>query len=119
MKGKSATADLQETIALLKLRQEMELQELKQQFHITRESLKPANLIKSSFRDAASSPGIKGTLVKTGLGLATAYFSKRIIFRAAQKPVKKILGTLLGMGIARLVAKKVKKEKEPATENNN
>ena len=118
MKRKSATADLKETIALLKLRQEQELYALKEQFHVTRESLKPVNLIKSGIKDAASSPGIKGTLVKTGLGLAAAYFSKRIIFRAVQKPAKKILGTLLGMGIARLVAKRVKKEKEPASENN-
>jgi hypothetical protein len=87
---------------------------VKQQFHVTRESLKPMNLIKRSLKNVTTSPGIKGKLVKTALGLATAYFSKRLLFRAAQKPAKKILGTLLGMGIARFVTK-AKKEKEPAT----
>jgi len=118
MKGKNATANLQETIALLKLRQELELQELKQQFHLTRESLKPANLIKTGIKNATATPGIKSTLVKAGLGLATAYFSKKVLFRAAQKPVKKILGSLIGMGIARFAVKKITKEKEPAAANN-
>jgi hypothetical protein len=118
MKRNSAKVELVNTIALLEIREAQELGALKQQFHDTLESLKPANLIKSGLRKVASSPDIKGTLVKTGLGLATAYFSKRILFRAARKTVGKTLGALVGMGIARFVAKKVKKEKEPATENN-
>jgi hypothetical protein len=114
MKRKSATADLQNTIALLKIRQAQELQALKEQFHSTKESLKPGNIIKSSLKTVATAPGIKGTLLKTGLGLATAYFSKRLLFRAVQKPVKKILGTILKVGVAGFIAKRMRKEKEPA-----
>ena len=117
MKRESATANLHETISLLKLREKAELQALKKQFHLSYESLKPVNLIKSTLKNVTSSQGIKGTLLKTVVGLATAYFSKRLLFRVAQKPIKKVLGTLLGMGIARFVASKVKKEKEPASEN--
>src|ERR1700750_2293397 len=115
MKRRSATAEVNEKIALLKIREVQELDALKQQFHATIDSLKPVNLIKNSIKNATSSPGIKSTLVKGALGLATAYFSKRIFLRAAQKPVKKIVGSLIGMGIARFITKKVKKEKEHET----
>jgi hypothetical protein len=117
MKRKSEKLELVKTIALLEIREAQELEALKQQFRDTIKSLKPANLIKSSLKDISASPGIKSTLAKTALGLATAYFSKKLLVRVAQRSVNKILGSLIGMGIARFVAKKVKKEKEPASEN--
>ena len=115
MKKKTATADLKETIALLKVREAQELQVLKEQFHLTYENLKPMNLITNSLKAATAAPGFKGTLVKAALGLATGYLSKKLLFGAAQKPVKKILGTLFELGVASLVAKKIKKETGPAT----
>ena len=119
MKRKNATADLQETIALLKIREAQELQALKEQFHGTYESLKPMNLIKSSLKSVTATPGIQGTLLKAGLGLATAYFSKRLLFRAAQKPVKKILGNILKLGVAGFITKRMRKEKEAPPANKN
>ena len=111
MKKKTASTDLKETIELLKLREAQQLQVLKEQFHLTYEGLKPMNLIKDGLKSVTATPGIIGTLIKTALGLATGYLSKRVLFGVAQKPIKKILGTLLELGVAGFIAKKVKKER--------
>lgn len=107
MKKKNETDTLNETIILLQNKQAEELKLLKEQFHLTYETLKPINLIKSSFHEVTSSPSpdIKNNLLNNVIGLTTGYLSKKIIVGASNNPIKKILGALLQFTIANVVSK--------------
>lgn len=95
---------LAEAIRLLENRQEMELKLLKEQFHYTYESLKPINLIKSTFEEVQNSPEMRKNLLNTVVGMATGYLSNKVLSTAAQPPLKKILGTILQFAVAKVVS---------------
>ena len=91
-------------IASLQLKQENELLLLKQQMHLTYESLKPINLIKNTFKEMVSSPDFKSNIFKSALGLLTGYFSKKILVGSSHNPIKKVLGTVLEFAVANIVS---------------
>lgn len=101
----TSVAELKASIQVLEIRQAEEGKLLKEQFKITYESLKPANLIKNTLRDLTSDPSLKGDLMNTTLGLAAGYLTKKIAVGATNNPLKQIFGTLLQMGISSIVSK--------------
>ncbi|MFI5220080.1 MAG: hypothetical protein ACHQNT_11405 [Bacteroidia bacterium] len=105
MTHKNQTDALNETISLLQDKQAHQLKILREQFNITYESLKPINLIKSTFREVASSPEIKNNMVSNAIGLTTGYLSKKVLFGASHNPVKRLIGTFLQFAIANVVSK--------------
>jgi hypothetical protein len=78
------------------------------QFHETYESLKPLNIIKSEFKkitgSVGSSSGTKNTILKTALGLGIGFLTKRIFIGASGGLLKRLFGTAVEMGVAKLVA---------------
>lgn len=85
---------------------------LKEQFHLAYESMKPINLIKSSFKNAVASgkeaiasPDLKENILNISAGLATGYLSKLLFVGVSQSPLRKLLGFALQFGIAKAVAK--------------
>lgn len=105
MKKKNEKEELREAIRLLKIKQAEELNLLKEQFHLTLESLKPLNLIKSIWHDTTSSSEIKRNLLNTAIGMTTGYISKTILIGLSRNPIKRILGTLLQFAISVVVSK--------------
>ena len=105
MKKKNETDALNETIVLLQDKQTQELKLLKEQFHLTYESLKPINLIKNAFHEVTSSPDLKNKLLNNVIGLTTGYLSKKVLIGTSNNPIKKILGTLLQFSVANVVSK--------------
>lgn len=105
MKKKNETDTLNQTIISLQNKQAQELKSLKEQFHLTYESLKPINLIKNTIAQVTESPEIKNNLVNNAIGLTTGYLSKKVLFGASHNPIKKVLGTLLQFAIANVVSK--------------
>ncbi len=101
---KQVTDTLKEAIVLTQDKQEYELKQLKEQFHLTLESLKPVNLIKSVFHKVSTSPEIKHNLVNDAIGLTTGYLSKKVLVGATHNPIKKLFGVLLQFTIAHVVA---------------
>jgi len=101
----TTVADLKSAIEQLKYKQASEWSLLKEQFHHTYESLKPLNILKSTFREATSSPDFKGDLLGTTMGLTAGYLSKALIVGVSHNPIKKLLGTLLQLGISTVVSK--------------
>lgn len=73
---------------------------LKYQFQLTAESLKPINLIKS----VLGSPDTKTSLANSAIGLGAGYLIKKTIVRSSGNPLLKLLGTIVGMGISKIVA---------------
>jgi hypothetical protein len=81
---------LQERIVLLQTRQAEELEDLKRQFLITEESLKPYNLVKSTLNDVPFSAIGKGIL--NGIvGLSTGYIAQKTVFGIPLNPIQNIL----------------------------
>jgi hypothetical protein len=105
MKVYNKTDALDELIVLLKKKQAIELQSLKDQFHYTYESLKPVNLIKKTFHDVASSAEIREELITNAIGLASGYLTKKVIVGTSENPFRKILGLFLQFAIATFVTK--------------
>lgn len=79
MSKPNATDTLRENIRLLEIRQAEEAIQLKQQFRITYESLKPVNLIKSSLHELVESTEVKNNLFESLLAIISAYLSKTIV----------------------------------------
>ena len=63
MKIKNETDSLNEAIILLEGKRAKELELLKELFNSGYESLKPINLIKSTFKEVSSSPEIKNNIL--------------------------------------------------------
>lgn len=98
--------DLKAAILELEVRKIREKQQLVENFHALTESLKPINLIKSTFHKVKETPGITGNVLKATLGLGVGLLSKRFLFGNSTGFLKKILGSAIEMGVAGLVVKK-------------
>ncbi|HOZ74544.1 MAG TPA: hypothetical protein PLS51_08235 [Flavobacterium sp.] len=116
MNTKNATTDLDERIVMLQAKKAGEWEELKKQFEVTKESLRPMNLVKGVFQDITSSPDIKKNIVGNVVGLATGYLSKKIVFGGTHNPLKKIAGAILQFAVTNFVGKKMEKSAKERTE---
>ena len=100
----SATA-LKSAIQLLEVEQDINEQLLKEQFYITFESLRPANLLRSTFHDVVSSPHLVDDLLGTAVGLATGFVSKKVMMIGASgNIIRKLIGSALQLGITTVVS---------------
>ena len=105
MKLITTSAHLKLAIQELELQQANELILLKEQFNKTSESLKPINLIKSTFKNAVSSPDLKTDVFNTVIGLATGVVAKKLMIGKTINPFKKLLGIIVEMTVANKVSK--------------
>jgi hypothetical protein len=105
MKPKVESDSLSQAISLLQVKRAEELKLLKDEFYLLHDSLKPINLIKSTFHEITSTPDIKNNMVSTAIGLTTGYLSKKAIFGTSHNPIKKIVGLLLQFAITNIVSK--------------
>jgi len=97
-------SDLRIAILQLESKQAEEGKELKAQFLVAVESIKPVNLIKSIFTEVVESEGIQHSLVNSSVGLSLGYITKVLFQGISNSPLRKILGTALMFGIKNLVA---------------
>lgn len=97
---------LRDKIAYLQNKQQLELESLKEQFHITCKGLKPINLIKDSLQEISSSSDMKKDLLMGALNLTTGYLSHKM----DHNPVKNILTKALGFVVNKFSGKKAAAE---------
>ncbi len=100
----TSKADLKRAISQLEEKQAADWLLLHEQIKSTYESFKPLNIIKSTLKDAASSLGIKDKILGAGMGITVGYLSKALITNAVGGPIKRILGTLLEVGISTIIS---------------
>lgn len=105
MKNKNPTDALNELIIIQELKYATDLEQLKEQFHVAYESVKPLNLIKTAFHEVTASPEIKYDLLSNVIGFATGFLSKRLLLGSLHNPVKKVFGTLFEFAVANLASK--------------
>ncbi len=106
MKNSSAMSELIEEIDYLKFRQNENLTDLKNHFHLTTDSLKPMNLIKNSFQNVLASPNLKSNIFKSALGYGTTYLSNKFYDENSINPAKRILSRAVKFGIEYLYNKR-------------
>ncbi len=103
MEHRITQVELKNEIQLLEVQQAMEGELLKEQFYRTYESLKPVNLLKRSFSEVVSSPYLIDNILGTALGLATGYFSKKIVIGSSGNLIRKLLGFVMQLGVTNTV----------------
>ena len=98
--------DLTTAIKRLERRRMLMEEDLKEEFHIVLESLKPTNILKNTIHEVQESTELKHNIFKVALGLGAGYFSRKLVVGKSAGIVKKALGTALQYGITNFVAKK-------------
>jgi hypothetical protein len=104
MQNITPTDELKNAIQLLEVEQAAKWQLLKDQFHLSYESLKPVNLLRSTVNDIASSPYLIDNIIGNAVGLATGYLSRKIVVGASGNIFRKLIGFVLQFGVANFVA---------------
>jgi hypothetical protein len=105
MKKITSETDLRAAILELEIKQAEQGKLLKEQFHLAYESVKPLNLIKSTFKEAVASGDLKDNVINASVGMTAGYISKAVFEGVTRGPLRKILGTALMFGIKTVVAK--------------
>jgi hypothetical protein len=90
---------LKNQIQLLEAEQTIKGQELKEQFYILIESLKPLNILLRTLKNVTSSPNLIDNLLGTAVGLASGYLSKKLFIGTSGNLIRKLIGTALQFGV--------------------
>jgi len=104
MENITSVDGLKNAIQVMELEHEYKQQLLKEQFSLTYESLKPINLIKSTFHDVTSSPYLIDNILGATVGLASGYISRKIVVGGSVNLIRKLLGSVLQFGITNVVS---------------
>lgn len=106
------TADLQAAISLLEVDVSVKKKILMEQFHTTRENLRPTNIIKKAFariregfNDMIESGDLVEKLIGTSVGFGAGVLSKKILVGKPTNIFKRILGTSIELAVAGVVSK--------------
>ena len=105
MENMTPTASLKKSIELFEVENAAKLHQLKEEFFAAYESFKPVNLFKNTLNDISSSPYLIDNIVGNVLGLATGYFSKRLVIGASVNGFRKLIGAVLQFGVTNIVAR--------------
>jgi hypothetical protein len=97
-------ADLNLSILILAKKQAQESLELKELCKETFESIKPVNVIKSTFKNLVSAPDLKQDILNTSMSIAAGYVSKIMIIGSSSNPLKQFFGNFIQMGVTKIFA---------------
>jgi len=117
MESITTTDELKNAIQILEFEQQIREQQIKEQVFLTIESLKPANLIRSTIHEIISSPHLVENTLSTVVGLISGYFSKKIAIGKSGNFIRNLLGTILQFGVTNVVARNMLKNKNRNNEH--
>jgi hypothetical protein len=100
----SSIADLKNAIQFSEAEQTHRLNLLKEQFYLTWDVFKPVNLIAGTLNNIVKSPFLVENLAGTAIGLVTGYLSKFLIIGKSGYGIRRLIGTLMQVGVTSLVA---------------
>ena len=98
---------LQLRIKMLKEKEVLQRNALKETACSTFESLTPINLLKSGLKELTSGPEIKRSLLNTAAGIGAGILGKRILIGGSKNIFKRFLGMFVQGGLTDLVANKL------------
>ena len=107
----SSSEDLKKSIQELEMRskrQEAVLKEgLKSTGQSIKQTLKPANLLKSGMETVRHTPNLKMMVINTFIGLAVGYVTKRFFVGKSKNIFKKTIGLAIQAGLTKMVHSKL------------
>lgn len=92
-------AELDEAIIELEKRKVIQESMLRAQFDATKESLKPLNLIKSSFSKITHTPEVREGVAKTVVGVGLGLLTRNMFLGKAYPLVRSLLGNAVEKGV--------------------
>jgi hypothetical protein len=104
MKQVYTSADVRINIFALEAKALLQEEDLKNTAAAAINSLKPANIIKNTFSSTFTSQSVGKNLLKGALGLAAGLLSKKLFVMGSSNIIKKVLGTVVELGVAKAVA---------------
>lgn len=111
MEKQDPTALLKTAIQAKTLEQAEEGRLLKAHFHVTYESLKPVNILKSTIKNIITAPDLKASLVNTAIGMTTGFIAKKLFTAGSSNPLTKLLGVFIETFVANGVARNAEENK--------
>ncbi len=96
---------LKQLILLKEAEREAEGKLLKAHFRRTYESLKPMNIMKSTFKEIVSAPDLKTDVINAAIGFSTGFVAKKILLGETHNPFAKLIGFVVEMLVANKVVK--------------
>jgi hypothetical protein len=105
MKNIITETDLNDAIVQLERTWAEEGKMVKEQFYLAIDSVRPINLLRSTFKEAIASRDLKNDIVNTSVGLTAGYLSKIVLAGIVKSPLSKLLGTALMFGVTNVVAR--------------
>jgi hypothetical protein len=105
MQNITSAEELKHAIQLLEAEQAFKEQLFKEQLTYTYESFKPINLLRHTLKNIFSSHDPFNTIVGNATGLASGYLSKKIFVRSSGHVIRKLIGTLMQIGVAEVVSR--------------
>jgi hypothetical protein len=100
----SSVEGLRNAIQLLEAEQNIKGELLKKQVMIAYESLRPVNLVKSTLKDLFSTSFEGENISGIAAGLTGGYLLKKLFVGRSGNPFKKIIGSILQLGITNIIA---------------
>ena len=104
MQDINSTARLKEAIQLLEVDQAIKRKQLKEEFLLTYENLRPVNLLKSTLKEFTSSPDLINNFLGTAVGMTTGILTRKIYVGKSGNIFRNLLGSMLQFGVTNLVS---------------
>jgi len=105
MKTITSVEELKDAIQIIEFDRAIKEQVLKEQIALSFESLKPANLIRSTMHEITSSPHLLENILGAATGILSGYISKKLATGKSGNLVRNLLGTILQFGVTNTVAR--------------
>ncbi|MBN1625075.1 MAG: hypothetical protein JW944_01010 [Deltaproteobacteria bacterium] len=96
--------ELKEAICLLEEKQDLQVKLLKNSLLSVSEELKPSNIMKNIFSKVTASPDLRGGIITTAIGLSAFYLTRKTLWRSGRNPLRKILSSILQLGLSNVIA---------------
>lgn len=101
----NSSEQLDEVILQLTAKSKLQQQELRFHFDQALETIKPANLIKSTVSDLTHSPGFLKTAITGGLAVGAGLLSKKLIVGRSGGFLKSLAGMAATFALKKTIAK--------------
>lgn len=101
----TSTSELKEAILQLELKQKEQWVDLKDNLNVAFESLKPINLIKTTYREFLSTPHMAEDIIGSTIGLASGFITKKLVVRKSGNILRAFAGGLAQMLISNFVTR--------------
>ena len=105
MKTNSHSENLNQSIALLTLQKREEWQGIKNEVTAIKEQLNPINLIKNAVGEVKHNLGENNEILKSIFSFGVGYFSSKIIVGKSDSKFRKLVSSLVLMGVTKFIDK--------------